>query len=272
MMTRNIKYLFLILIFLACEKQESEGIPAYLEIEQINLNNQNETHNISDAWVYINDQLQGVYELPAKFPVLESGTQTVRVRAGIKDNGIASSRIPYPFYGSYIEEVNFIENEKITVTPTVEYQNLNPNYLNEDFEDNSTQVDTTLQSEVDFTKITEFGNSYLYASLTDSFFTFQVSTDAIEDLPQAGAPVYLELDYKCNTTFLVGVYVNYPLVVRKDLLFINPKEDWNKIYINLTGTISESINAPSFSIFVEMMRDFDQTENEIYLDNFKIVY
>ena len=109
-------------------------------------------------------------------------------------------------------------------------------------------------------------------SRTDSFFTFQVSTDAIEDLPQAGAPVYLELDYKCNTTFLVGVYVNYPLVVRKDLLFINPKEDWNKIYINLTGTISESINAPSFSIFVEMMRDFDQTENEIYLDNFKIVY
>ena len=65
-MTRNIKYLFLILILLACEKQESEGIPAYLEIEQINLNNQNETHNISDAWVYINDQLQGVYELPAK--------------------------------------------------------------------------------------------------------------------------------------------------------------------------------------------------------------
>lgn len=91
-------------------------------------------------------------------------------------------------------------------------------------------------------------------------------------MPQQGAPVFLELDYKSNTEFLVGVYINYTLVVKRDLLWINPKDNWNKIYINLTQIISEGINAPSFSIFVGMKRNFLLEKNELHLDNLKVVY
>ena len=267
----SIKYFFIFLFIISCSKEDSIDTPSYLQIDNISLNN-GESHNICDAWVYINDQLQGVYELPAKFPILASGSQSLRVRAGIKDNGISSSRIPYPFYKSFTQEVNFIEEETIIINPIIEYQNFNPNYLIEDFDDNSTQIDTTSQSEIDFVKIDENGNKCAYAALTDSLYRFQITTEKLEQLPQGGAPVYLELDYKSNTRFLVGVFINYPLVIRKDLLFVNPKENWNKIYVNLTGTISEAISAPSFSIFVEMVRDYDLSENEIYFDNLKVIY
>ena len=73
------------------------------------------TDNITDAWVYLNDNLQGVYELPANFPVLAKGNQTLRVKAGIKLNGISSTRSPYPFYESFIDTIDLKLNETIII-------------------------------------------------------------------------------------------------------------------------------------------------------------
>ena len=38
---------------------------------------------ITDAWVYINDNLQGVYELPAEFPFAKV-VENIRIRARIR--------------------------------------------------------------------------------------------------------------------------------------------------------------------------------------------
>ena len=64
-------YLLIILILASCQKEDSGGIPTYLKIDNITLDEGNTTSNITDALVYVNDQLQGVYELPANFPVLQ---------------------------------------------------------------------------------------------------------------------------------------------------------------------------------------------------------
>ena len=123
---------------------------------------------------------------------------------------------------------------------------------------------------------TRYGFDKAFISLAvnkyDSLITFEISTDDLTNLPQAGSPVFLELDYKSNTQFLVGVYINYSLVVKKELIWINPKENWNKIYIDLTNTISEGINAPSFSIFIGMKRDYNLDTNAIYFDNIRVIY
>ena len=81
---------FILIAFVACKKENLT--PAYIKINDIELNNSS-TDKITDAWVYIENQLQGVYELPAKFPVLETGVKEIRIKAGIKNNGISSSRI-----------------------------------------------------------------------------------------------------------------------------------------------------------------------------------
>lgn len=258
---------------ISCKKEEFNDIPSYINIENINLYD-NSTHNITDAWVYIDDNLQGVYELPANFPVLAQGKHKLRVKAGIKDNGIAGSRIPYSFYSSYIiEEQEFNPKEILSIAPTVGYLD-SINFFIEDFEGVGIDLETTSISHTSIIELNNGSNNYGGGILTDSLIIFELTTDKLSNLPQSGAPVYLELDYKCNTQFLVGVYVNFPQssVLQKDLLWINPKEDWNKIYVNLTSTISEAVGAEFFKVFISMQRDFTLDANTIYFDNLKIVY
>jgi len=267
---RGITYLLIILALASCQKEDTGGIPTYLKIDNIALDDDNTTSNITDAWVYVNDQLQGVYELPAKFPVLKEGIQNVRIKAGIKVNGIASSRIANPFYTSYYEDITFTPNETKTITPIVSYLN-GIDFFLEDFEGNGLEIDTDSLS---FTRdnINGLDGNYGKITLQDSMYISEITTFELKNLPQSGAPVFLELDYKSNTQFLVGVYVNYPQsVIQKDLLWINPKQEWNKIYVNLTTTISEGINASSFNVFIGMKRE-GEDPNELYFDNLKVVY
>ena len=269
---KKIKYLLIVLVLSSCQKEDAGGIPTYLKIDNITLNEGNTTSNITDAWVYVNDQLQGVYELPAKFPVLEEEIQTVRIKAGIKINGIASSRTAYPFYNSYFQDITFTPNETNTIIPIVSYLDSIDLFL-EDFEGTGINLEISAISDTTLLNLLDGDNHYGAGILSDSLFIFEISTDELKDLPQAGSPVFLELDYKSNTQFLVGVYVNDPQsVIQKDLLWINPKEEWNKIYINLTTTISEGINASSFKVFIGMKRDFELEKNELYFDNLKVVY
>ena len=267
---KKITYLLIVLVLYSCQKENTDGIPTYLKIDNIALDEENTTSNITDAWVYVNDQLQGVYELPAKFPVLEEEIQTVRIKAGIKVNGIASTRIAYPFYTSYYEDINFTPNETRTITPIISYLD-SIDFFQEDFEGNGLKIDSDSLS---FTKENLDGINDYYGKITlkDSMYISEITTFELKNIPQAGAPVFLELDYKSNTQFLVGVYVNYPQsVIQKDLLWINSKQEWNKIYVNLTTVISEGINASSFKIFIRMKRE-GEDPNELYFDNLKLVY
>ena len=97
---------------------------------------------------------------------------------------------------------------------------------------------------------------------------------SFDNVPQQGSPTYMELDYKNNTSFLVGMYINFPNspTLEKGLLWINPKEDWNKIYIDLTQTVSEAIGAETFSIFIKMQRDSNLDENKLDFDNIRIIH
>jgi len=269
---KKITYLLIIVVISSCQKEDAIGIPTYIKIDDIVLIEDDTNSNITDAWVYVNDQLQGVYELPATFPVLAEGIQKLRVKAGIKVNGIASSRLAYPFYNSYYEDITFSQNETKTIAPVVSYLD-SINFFLEDFEGSGVNIEISAISDTILLTSSDGDNNFGIGVLSDSLFTFEIATDELIDLPQSGAPVFLELDYKSNTQFLVGVYVNYPQsVIQKDLLWINPKQDWNKIYINLTSTISEGINASSFKVFIGMKRDFLLEKNELYFDNIKVVY
>ena len=267
------KIFIFLFIFISCEKNEK--IPSYIKVNDVNLNyNQNFgsiTENITDVWVYIEDNLQGVYEIPVEFPVLEEGIKNIRVKAGIKANGIASTRIQYPFYSSFLDTINLVKDETIEIFPTFSYNDAF-NAIIEDFENSGTTVDSTISSEIDFTIVNEDENKYAFAEIVSPLINFEIATQDLT-LPQQGAPVYLELDYKSSTEFLVGMYINYPQdVVKSELVWVTSKQDWNKIYINLTQTVSESIGAQSFKVFINMRRNDPSSNEEISLDNIKVLY
>ena len=213
------KIFIFLFIFISCEKDDK--IPSYLKVNNVNLNyNQNFgsiTENITDVWVYIEDNLQGVYEIPVEFPVLEEGIKNIRLKAGIKANGIASTRIQYPFYSSFLDTINLVKDETIEIFPTFSYNDAFDAII-EDFENSGTTVDSTISSEIDFTIVNEDENKYAFAEIVSPLINFEIATQDLT-LPQQGAPVYLELDYKSSTEFLVGMYINYPQdVVKSELV------------------------------------------------------
>jgi len=273
-MSKKIFLVILVITIFSCSK-ENRSIPAYVEINNVNLltdpNFGESTENISDIWFYVDDNLQGVYEIPVQFPILEQGTKNIKIRAGVKANGISSTRVEYPFYSSYIDTIELNEDQSVYITPVFTYNNAYQAII-EDFEDSGTIVDSTLNSEINFSIIADNqGNNYAYAKIDTPNINFEASTQNLV-LPQQGAPVYLEIDYKCSTEFLVGVYVNYSQnIEKKDLIWVTSKQDWNKIYINLTQTISESIGALSFKVFINFRRIDPNDFEEISFDNIKIL-
>jgi hypothetical protein len=272
---KKISYLLILLVLSSCQKEDIGGIPTYLKIDNITLDEGNTTSNITDAWVYINGQLQGVYELPAKFPVLEQGNTDIKVYAGIKNNGIAAERDAYPFYNPYTINTELTINSTIVINPEISIkENISGQF--DDFDNGY-----SFNSDICFQVLSD-GPYGKYGSLSlsdsDSILITEINYQdfplSFDNVPQQGSPTYMELDYKNNTSFLVGMYINFPNspTLEKGLLWVNPKEDWNKIYIDLTQTVSEAIGAETFSIFIKMQRDSNLDENKLDFDNIRIIH
>ena len=274
-------WIFILFVFVACKKDEV-AIPTYFQINEIgfndNINGETSTSKISDVWFYVNDQKQGIYEMPCTFPVIGDGTNNIKIFSGIKVNGISASRDIYPFYESYDTTLNFISDSILSLVPTTKYKQ-NLNFYSEDFDGLGNNFDISINSDTNF--ISPFPTDSVYGQLSNvgkvilqnPFLNFEATTFEIDDFPSAGSPVYLELDYKNNSTFIIGAYVNFSQsVIKKSIIAINPSEDWNKIYVNLTPTINESIGAQSLKVFISMLRPESMNSAELSIDNFKIIY
>ena len=88
-MNRTLGSLLLAVLLLgACTK--GDKVPSYLVVNSVDLTTSglqgSNTKNITDSWIYVNDEFIGSWELPARIPILKEGTVTVRVDAGVKRN------------------------------------------------------------------------------------------------------------------------------------------------------------------------------------------
>lgn len=268
--------------FFSCSKEDYEAqVPAYISIDNITLTTNEATEgsassNIVDAWVYINDDLVGVYELPATFPVLKEGSATIKVYAGIKDNGISTSRERYLLYAPYVEGINLVKGETISIDPVVTYNSGVTFTWIEDFENGSLSFlytsgsDTVINNQSLDVK-DGFFSGQIY--LEDDMDFFEATSIAFTTVPKTGVPVYLELDFKTNEPLFIGVFLGSE---QQSYLTLNTTSTWKKIYINLTELINSSATSTEVKIFLGIKEEGNlifQTDNpEIYLDNIKLVH
>ena len=131
-----------------------ETIPATITIDSFIVSSDiltqgSNSSKITDVWINIDGNLQGIYELPATFPVLETGDRALIIRAGIKNNGIAASREIYEFYNWEEMDITLTSGENKHITPQISYKD-NLNFmLIEDFEDPGLKFVTTEKSDTD---------------------------------------------------------------------------------------------------------------------------
>jgi len=283
----NHKYPFSVFLLIFLFSCQEDITPSWLAVDtfdfKTNLTVEGEpTHDIVDAWVYIDNKSMGVWELPFKMPVLEEGEHEVRIYAGIKNNGISATRTDYEFYTEYAQSITLTKEQVFTVKPVFEY-NVNTVFeAREDFEDVGTilgpnnDLDTTkieLISKSDFPDIVKYGNNCGRIKLTSIDSTFRLYTNMNISIPKS--KIYLEMDYLTTNSFQMGIISEegtsdnpYPAYAG-----VNPKEfEWKKIYFDLTDEVHLNLNATSFEYYIESTLDSGNSEAYIYFDNLKIVH
>ena len=114
------------IVISSCELiNPAETVPSYIHIQKIDLISTatygSSSSKISDAWVYIDEQLIGCFELPATIPILSEGSHNIKIRPGIKVNGIGSNRSPYPFYNIIEQTIDLQKGTVLNLSPTTTY-------------------------------------------------------------------------------------------------------------------------------------------------------
>jgi len=273
--------LFLFISLTSCKK--TDIVPSYIHIDHITLNTVYEvdgsnSSKITDAWVYVDDNLIGIYELPATFPVLATGTHKISVMAGIKIDGIANSRAFYSFYQTYTTNLNLVAEKVDTIAPVVTYY---PNKIHwrEDFEEAGIRIIKYTGSDTSFINTTNpadaFQGSFSGVAYLSTAKPYLICvTDSTLDIPENGTPVFLEMNYKTDVYMTVGLLAltSSGTYERIDAMVVNPNTSWNKIYINLTPGVNEDPNTYGFKVFWEANKPDSLTNAKVFIDNLKLLY
>lgn len=294
------------LLFFSCNRfKGSQEIPAYLRVEPWTFTTDYEregaaTHAITDAWLYVDGNLHGCFELKSHddgtyvmIPLLEHGEHKIQLYPGVKMNGIASTRIQYPGYKPYRKTVDLKEGETEIVSPSTTYYSIDSTSLSfellEDFEDANnirlvidTNVSHALRQQISHRNdpnawLDPFDTLNHYRSvkvhLGDSIYKFSLVSGEITNFPDPGNYVLLELDHKCEEDVLFGMYIfsSQNGLQDKELYYIKASDTWKKMYLNLSPTISENYNARYFKFYMKGVIDTTSVA-DYYFDNVKLVY
>ncbi|MDX2361460.1 MAG: hypothetical protein QNK23_11685 [Crocinitomicaceae bacterium] len=244
------------------------------------------TENISDAWVYINSELIGVFELPFKIPVLYEGDVEITIYPAVLNNGISATKKIYPFLSPYVINTNLVKNEIHTFTPATHYYET-VNFEIIDFEGSFAILDgsglASLNSSSDPSVLDPAINGSSFGRIlldeTDSTYTGSTVINAgvlNMDLP-SGTEVYLEIDYHNTSSITAGVIsVESTGGVDNPHVRINAQDPsevrWKKIYLDLRDIVSGSPNAQYFEFSFQAILDDGLSSGEINIDNIKAVY
>ena len=226
---------------------------------------------ITDIWYYVDDEFKGIFPVGSIMPVLQAGDTKITMFAGIKNNGISATRLPYEFYHAAILNQNFEIGKTYTVNPVFEYVTSAIFPRKENFDGSGFIFKSVGDSS--YTLISNpnkvFGGAgkSVFMSMSDAKPTAQMITTSPLNLPVGGAPVYLELNYKCNQPFVVGVVGGGTEV--RTALTVNTSSEWNKIYVQLTAAVSTQPTYAYYDIFIKATKQTDTPE--IYIDNVKLV-
>ena len=257
----------------------AEEIPSYVRINSISLqinNSQVEgtaSHKITDAWIYIDGDLIGAFEMPVSVPILAEGAHTILVLPGIKQNGLSSTRAIYPEYRGWSSTITLTRGQVVSVSPVVEYYpatnfmwicNFEPPGVN--ISDNYGPWPGRMQV---ITGASAFEGSSGYVTLDSDTNEFYAQSSTSYSFNGA-YDIYLEMNYKCNQSFVVGIYntTNGNYVPWCD---VQASTEWNKIYIRLNDAVTTQPPNGIYHVYIAMKKDDAVSNPWLALDNLKLI-
>lgn len=280
-------FLFSLLFLTSCVK--NNGAPTWLEVSEWTLiENSNAnydagilTHDFTDAWVFVDNEIIGVFEVPFKIPILKQGNVNVKVYPTVKNNGISATKKIYPFVEAYEFDTIFTSGSTVSIDPTTMYKERSKFWI-EDFEDAAIKLDDDVNFNTSIvvgndTEHLEYGNFYGHVHLTQSDSIWVAYSNGQLVLPKLGREVYLEVDYKNTNSVITGLLAVTPSGTNSNVnVQMNAQSsvnmEWKKIYIDLKEVVSFYSDATYYVVSFQALLEAGLVESDIYLDNIKVVF
>lgn len=232
----------------------------------------------------------GVFQLPCTIPVLRNETaRYINVIPIVKQNGIAATRILYPFLKDtlfrdvalvsgdtthlgqfdplsqqYFVEVNYHPN---SIVHQEFFENFEPLATNIHFTQNAVEWVTNdaegARTGNGYARIhTAKGSNNTYFEITDSI--------KVDDPSKY---LYLEIDYRSDMEFRIGL--RSPIYNGGNdqsyyAITLYPQQEWKKLYINLGRLWGQMNHYHTFHVIFNTLNS-DDIDGYTYLDNVKIV-
>lgn len=236
------------------------------------------SHKITDLWLYVNGKFQGVYPVGNLLPIISNGDNVkINIFGGIKNNGISNTRLYWPFY-DFITLDTLVENGK-TIEIPITFKYL-PSTTFAWIEDFDAQAGVSMIKSANAENHTD--TTWKYAAPANCFQgkSAEIGLNGASKqaflessigypMPQSSANVYLEINYKCNQQFEVGVLSG---ITPKSTVFVAPSDTWNKIYIQLADAVNRQPTSTNQKVYFRLVSTSDNPNPKMFLDNIKLVY
>lgn len=277
---------FISISFISCADYFGKAqIPHYILISDMSIKTNYPTQgsavsDIKECWVYADGELLGAFDKNKLIPIVsDNDIVDIIIVAGIRANGSNSDIVEYFLLQPITKSIENTEGEVDTINAQFSY-NENAKFLFfEGFE--GTNIFTEDIDENTNTKVTTTTSQHNSGSACGRI-VLDSENDEIEvtssldfyHLPSDGNQTFLEISYKCNNEFFVGVLgqdESSGSEYNTDVIYVVNSDEWNRMYINLTSTIYDS-GLGLYKIYFYAKYNGLDTTTEIYLDDIKFLY
>lgn len=261
---------------------EPERIPSWVIVEaptvQTFPGQGTAMHQLTEVYVYTKSSFLGVFPLPARIPVLEEGSVQIDLFPGIRANGIKAFPDIYPFLGRYRETLDLIPGSFDTIRPVFTYDALARIRFVEDFEGGiktfGTKIDgNPLEFGTGAEVLEGTGSGRIRLDTIENYF--EIESTAFTDIPANGTPVYLEIQYRNEVPFFIGLSGSSALrpTYKAFPLGLNPTDTWNKVYVNLTDILGAArLDVVRINLGAALPEGHPGGQAFIWIDNIKLVH
>jgi hypothetical protein len=272
--------LFALLLQSCSLTPQAEEVPSFINVNSITFDDTTATfrniavmpYAVNYAWVFHDGVFLGVFQIPAKLPVLAEGQGSLRLWGGVKlmaMNGLSHLYAVHPLYRDYVTPIALVRGQEADVDATITYAAETPATftLNENFENSSKQLHLANGQAMPVTEVTTS------QGITKAGYITQAQTIVSDTLvlPRDRRLLVLEFDYKSASPLALEFKAD---ILRAGTIYkgltLDATDTWQKVFVNLTSEVNNAVPDSRHLLFFNYAPG--TAGDSLLLDNVRIVH
>lgn len=236
------------------------------------------TKQIESVFVTYEGQTIGVFDLPARVPILPGNGGLLTVQAGVDANGINGFQLEYPYYRSDTLRLSASDaGQTLIFSAETRYFNALNYSFRGDFEIGSnSSFSPFLRLSGDTGLVVSNDPAYRIDGGHVGLIVVDAVHDSSEVISQAAfiptsAQPYIEIDYRCNIPFQIAVQSVDANIFDGYLTGVKANPAGAKLYVGLESFIAGSPSASGFRIQLKTVLPDGESSGFVAIDNLKVV-